>query len=240
MFGEFAISERAIAAHGILNFGSATADANFTVSDAGNLIAKGSMELSAIATKTSIGVGILVGLIETSANFTLSSDLLRFATGISGQVINTVQSSTSSATLKGVSEQDFSFTEVMDGIAVLSGVSEQDFATIQTALANTISSGVSTQDFSFETGDLTLSLIYNGASVQSAQFDQSALGGLIVPAESDMVDLFVQSAFGELLWVKINASSGGVEAWTEITHSGDTWTEINAGGIVDQWIEKVV
>ena len=240
MFGEFALSERSIAAHGILAFGSATADANFTATNNAALIAKGVAEMSAIATKTSIGVGILVGLVESSTNFVLSSDLTRFATGISGQVINTTQTTAPQAILKGVSEQDFSFAQVSDGVAVLGGISEQDFTTIQSALANNVASGVSEQSFNFEQGDATLSLIFSAVSRQDSEFSQSALGGLIVPAESDMVHLFVQSTFGELLWVNINAATGGVENWTPITHSGDTWTQINAGGTIEQWIEKVV
>jgi len=240
MFGEFALSERAIAAHGIIAFGASTADANFQAVNTATLVADGAAEMSAIAIKTSIGVGILVGLVESSTDFVLSSDLTRFATGISAQVINSTQTTTPQAILKGVSEQDFSFTQVSDSVAVLGGVSEQDFTTIQSALANAVSSGVSEMDASFEQGDATLSVIFSANSTQISQFDQSALGGLIVPAESDMVHLFVQSTFGELLWVNINASTGGVENWTPITHSGDTWTQINAGGTIEQWIEKVV
>ena len=240
MFGEFALSERAIAAHGIIAFGASTADANFTSTQNAAALASGIARMEAISSISRLASGVLVGLVEASSEFTLSSELTRFATGISAQVINTTQTTNGLAILDATSTQDFSFTQVSDGVAVLGGVSEQDFTTIQSALANAVSSGVSEMDASFEQGDATLSVIFSANSTQISQFDQSALGGLIVPAESDMVHLFVQSTFGELLWVNINASTGGVENWTPITHSGDTWTQINAGGTIEQWIEKVV
>jgi hypothetical protein len=83
MFGELALSERAIADQGILAFGSATADANFTVDGAPMFIASASEEMSAIGVKVSIGVGVLAGIFEASASFLQGTELTRFGTVIS-------------------------------------------------------------------------------------------------------------------------------------------------------------
>ena len=69
MFGELALSERAIADQGILAFGSATADANFIVDGASMFVANGSADMEAIGIKATIGVGVLAGIFEASALF---------------------------------------------------------------------------------------------------------------------------------------------------------------------------
>ena len=66
------------------------------------------------------------------------------------------------------------------------------------------------------------------------------VGGLLIQdGEAHLEFGFVQTTDGELLWVRMNVNTPA-ETWTAISHSGDTWTEINAGGIVNTWIEKVV
>jgi len=219
MFGEFALSERAIAAHGILTFGSATADANFTVSDAGNIVGKGSMELSAIATKTSIGVGILTGEVESTTNFELSSDLTRFATGVSADVISFDQSSNAQTIAVGAAEQSSNFTQESDGVAVRSASSENVYSFTKEASGGVVTNGVIDNSFTFD-------------------FDETA-GILIYRNDFNVEYAFIQTADGALLWEKINANTPA-ETWTQISVSGGTWTPVNANGTIETWIQKVV
>ena len=93
MLGAVAISERAVSDQGAIFSASQSINAQFDVANNGLLVANGVSEMEAIATKTSIGVGVLSGIIEASANFTQSSDLLRFATGVSGTICTSVQTS---------------------------------------------------------------------------------------------------------------------------------------------------
>ena len=67
---------------------------------------------------------------------------------------------------------------------------------------------------------------------------QSSLGGLLIAGTSDIVFLMVQSTLGELKFVPVDVGQS-VETWSEITHSGDTWTEINAGTNAETWTETV-
>jgi len=40
------------------------------------------------------------------------------------------------------------------------------------------------------------------------------------------------------LWVPIDAGSSS-ESWSEITHTGDTWSEVSTGGTIETWTEMV-
>jgi len=260
MLGQNAISEKALADDGVLLLPSSSLISSFTASQAGTFIGITAAEMSAIAIKLNVGVNVLVGLIEASANFTLSSELTRFATGISAQVITTTQSTTANNVFSGVSEQDFNFTQSTAAAILISGVSQMDFDTIQSALANAIRAGVSEQSFEFIQSALG-SILIDGASELSFSFIADiASSAILVSGETEIVSLFVQSTFGELLWVKIDPNSGIIESWTPIvhtgdtwvamthsgdtwvpiTHSGDTWTEINADVNIESWTNKVV
>ena len=239
MFGEFALSERAIAAHGILTFGSATADANFTVSDAGNIVGKGSMELSAIATKTSIGVGVLTGEVESTTNFEISSDLTRFATGVSADVISFDQSSNAQTIAVGAAEQSSNFTQESDGVAVRTSSSENVYSFTKSNNANIVFVGNSESESAF-TKDTLGGVVTNGVIDNSFTFDFDETAGILIYRNDFNVEYaFIQTADGALLWEKINANTPA-ETWTQISISGGTWTPVNANGTIETWIQKVV
>ena len=83
-------------------------------------------------------------------------------------------------------------------------------------------------------------LILSGATDLDFQFDiTQALGGFLRFAAQSMDSLFIMTADGAILWVKIDAS-GTPESWTQVTHTGDSWTEINAGTSSETWTNKVV
>ena len=71
-------------------------------------------------------------------------------------------------------------------------------------------------------------------SEQEFGFTQSALGGLIIAGTLDIVFLVVQSALGELKFVPVDAGQD-VETWSDITHTGDTWTDVSASGTTESW-----
>lgn len=239
MFGEFALSERAISAHGVLAFGSATADANFTVSDAGNIVGKGSMELSAIATKTSIGVGVLTGEVESTTNFELSSDLTRFATGVSADVISFDQSSNAQAIAVGAAEQSSSFTQESDGVAVRSASSENVYSFTKSNNANSVFVGRSESDSAF-TKEASGGVVTTGVIDNSFTFDFDETAGILIYRNDFNVEYaFIQTADGALLWEKINANTPA-ETWTQISVSGGTWTPVNSSATIETWIQKVV
>ena len=71
-----------------------------------------------------------------------------------------------------------------------------------------------------------------------AFFTQTTAASLVASGVSSMTFLFVMTTDGGLLWVPIDP--GGTPNWSAISHTGDSWTEINAGGTVNQWTEEVV
>ena len=57
----------------------------------------------------------------------------------------------------------------------------------------------------------------------------SSLGGRVLTGSSDITILVVQSTLGELKFVTIDADQA-TETWSDLTHTGDTWTDLNAAG----------
>ena len=57
----------------------------------------------------------------------------------------------------------------------------------------------------------------------------SSLGGRVLTGSSDITILVVQSTLGELKFVPVDTSQS-TETWSAITHTGDTWTDLNAAG----------
>ena len=240
MFGEFCISERAIASHGILNFGSASADSNFVMSsDFANFQASGSLSLEAISSISRIGAGTLTGAISVTSEFEQSANALRFATGIVDKSFGFVADTDGNLIKNGISEQSFDFTQNASGIRFASGVSEQSFEFEQSLSANAFYSAHSSQSFDF-TQDANLSRVLSGASENFVEFDFIQTAGILIYRNNFNVEFaFVQTINGDLLWVEIDANTP-VETWSQINASGGTWTPINASGTIEQWIKKVV
>ena len=240
MFGELALSERAIADQGILSFGSATANANFVISsNFANLQASGSLSLEAISSISRIGAGTLTGVIGVTSEFEQSANALRFATGIVEKSFGFVADTNGILIRNGISEQSFDFTQSASGVKFVSGESEQSFDFVQSLSANALYSAHSSQFFDFSQGSEASRLV-NGVSENFVEFDFIQTAGILIYRNNLNVEFaFVQTANGNLLWVEIDANTP-VETWSQINASGGTWTPINASGTIEQWIKKVV
>ena len=240
MFGELALSERAIADQGILSFGSATANANFVISsNFANLQASGSLSLEAISSISRIGAGTLTGVIGVTSEFEQSANALRFATGIVEKSFGFVADTNGILIRNGISEQSFDFTQSASGVKFVSGESEQSFDFVQSLSANALYSAHSSQFFDFTQGSEASRLV-NGVSENFVELDFIQTAGILIYRNNLNVEFaFVQTANGNLLWVEIDANTP-VETWSQINASGGTWTPINASGTIEQWIKKVV
>ena len=242
MFGELALSEKAFADHGILTLGSATADANFTLGQAATYIGVDAAEMSAIAVKLSVGSGILTGLIDATLEFTQSSAGTRFATGISGQVFSTLQTSEGLRFATGISEQDAAFIQSSAASSTISGISEQEAAFIVSALGGAITNNTASLEAVFIQTTNGIA-VRGGISEQDFSFTQATLGSMIFEADPLQISgVFIQTTDGRLYWDIWTGSPGNSpqENWVQITPTGGTWTEINAGAIISTWTEKVV
>ena len=58
-------------------------------------------------------------------------------------------------------------------------------------------------------------------------------------ATAEINALFIMTTNGNLLWEPIDPTNPA-ENWTQIAHSGGTWTVINAGATTNTWTNKVV
>jgi hypothetical protein len=239
MFGELAISERAIADQGILAFGSATADANFTVDGAPMFIASASEEMSAIGVKVSIGVGVLAGIFEASAEFLQSTELTRFGTVIAEMDFSTVQTANGTFVASAISDQDAAFIQSTNSVMTLSGVSEQSANFTQTSGANLLYSASQEMTAEF-IQSVAPTFITNSPLTIESVFIQSSLGTKVILMDPLQIDaVFVMSAEGRFYWERIDADTPS-ENWVQVVPSGGTWTEINAGATIATWTNKVV
>ena len=242
MLGSLAFSEQAIAADGILLLGAQSVSTDFTAGQTGTYIGITSAEMNAIASKASIAVGILVGIIDATLEFTQSSEATRFATGISGQVFSTIQTSEGLRYATGISEQDAAFIQSSAASSTLSGISEQEAAFIVSALGGAITNNPASLEAVFIQTTNGIA-VRGGISEQDASFTQTTLGSRVFEAGPMQISgVFIQTTDGRLYWDiwTGSPSTSPQESWVQINPTGGTWTEINAGGIVDIWTQKVV
>lgn len=240
MFGELALSERAIADQGILSFGSATADANFTLDGAPMFVASASADMEAIGVKTTIGVGVLAGIFEASALFLQSTELTRFGTVISDMSFSTVQTTNGTFVASAISEQDAAFIQSTNSVMTLSAASEQSANFTQTSVASLIQSASQEMTAEFIQSVAPTFIINSRPLDIESVFIQSSLGTKIINMDELQIEaVFVVSAEGRFYWERIDADTPS-ENWVQVVPSGGTWTEINAGGTIETWTNKVV
>lgn len=240
MFGELALSERAIADQGILAFGSATADANFTVDGAPMFVANASAEMEAIGVKATIGVGVLAGIFEASASFLQGTELTRFGTVIADMNFSTVQTANGTFVASAISEQDAVFIQSTNSVMTLSAASEQSANFTQTSAASVLYSASQEMTAEF-IQSVTPTFIINSRplDIQSV-FIQTSLGAKVILMDELQINaVFIVSAEGRFYWERIDADDPS-ENWVQVVPSGGTWTEINAGGTIETWTDKVV
>ena len=240
MFGELALSERAIADQGILAFGSASADANFTVDGAPMFIANASADMEAIGVKATIGVGVLAGIFEASASFLQGTELTRFGTVIADMNFEAVQTTNGTFVASAISEQDAAFIQSTNSVMTLSAASEQSANFTQTSGASVLYSASQEMTAEF-IQSVTPTFIINSRplDIQSVFIQTSLATKVILMDELQINAVFIVSAEGRFYWERIDADTPS-ENWVQVVPSGGTWTEINAGGTIETWTNKVV
>ena len=240
MFGELALSERAIADQGILAFGSATADANFTVDGASMFVANASAEMEAIGSKATIGVGVLAGIFEASASFLQGTELTRFGTVIAEMDFSTVQTANGTFVASAISEQDAAFIQSTNSVMTLSAASEQSAIFTQTSGGSVLYSASQEMTAEFIQSVAPTFIINSRPLDIESVFIQTSLATKIILMDELQIDaVFVVSAQGRFYWERIDADTPS-ENWVQVVPSGGTWTEINAGGTIETWTNKVV
>ena len=240
MFGELALSERAIADQGILAFGSATADANFTVDGASMFVANASAEMEAIGVKATIGVGVLAGIFEASALFLQSTELTRFGTVIAEMDFSTVQTTNGTFVASAISEQDAAFIQSTNSVMTLSAASEQSANFEQTSGASVLYSASQEMTAEFIQSVAPTFIINSRPLDIESVFIQSSLATKVILMDELQINaVFIVSAEGRFYWERIDADDPS-ENWVQVVPSGGTWTEINAGGTIETWTDKVV
>ena len=240
MFGELALSERAIADQGILAFGSATADANFTVDGAPMFVANASAEMEAIGVKATIGVGVLAGIFEASALFLQSTELTRFGTVISDMSFSTVQTANGTFVASAISEQDAAFIQSTSSVMTLSAASEQSANFEQTSGGSVLYSASQEMTAEFIQSVAPTFIINSRPLDIESVFIQTSLGTKVILMDELQINaVFIVSAEGRFYWERIDADTPS-ENWVQVVPSGGTWTEINAGGTIETWTNKVV
>ena len=71
----------------------------------------------------------------------------------------------------------------------------------------------------------------------SSTFLQTSAGIGIFSGDYDVIFAFSKTTAGQLLWENLDAGTN--ESWSEITHTGDTWSEVSASGTIETWTEMV-
>lgn len=239
MLGTVAISERAISDQGVILPASESLNFQFDVTKNAVITANGAADITAISTKTSIGVGVLVGLIQASANFAQTLSPLRFATGISGVICSATQTSDGTFIASAISEQDYNFIQESISQFVAGGTSEQSFDFTESASANAVFSREVDINFNFIEDSNAGRVISNIIEFQNElEFVQT--GGILIYRSTINVDaVVIQTTNGALLWERVDADTPS-ESWLQVSHSGGTWTEIDASATIEQWTKTVV
>ena len=240
MFDELALSERAIADQGILSFGSATANAIFTVDGTPMFVANGSEEMSAIGIKVAVGVGVLAGIFEASAHFLQGTELTRFGTVISDMNFKAVQTTNGTFVASAISEQEAAFIQSTNSVMTLSAASEQSAIFTQTSGGSMLYSASQEMTAEFIQSVAPTFIINSRPLDIESVFIQSSLGTKVILMDELQINaVFVVSAQGRFFWERIDADTPS-ENWVQVVPSGGTWTEINAGGTIETWTNKVV
>lgn len=247
MFGVQAFSEDTFANQGLVLTGTQTLDANFTQTSAAIGIFSTSMDVIGSAAKTSIGANVLTAEVDISFNFTQTADAVRFPGGIATMDANFTQSTDPNFTASGDATLDGNFTQTSTQTVIRTQEATMDGNFTQTSDGIKIAYGLNESDLSFktyrgtdDTTEILGGLTFSGDFVVSFAFDMTeTLGGFLREAAQTMDFVFIKTADGDILWVKIDAS-GTPEAWSAVTHTGDIWSEIDAGATVDTWTDRVV
>ena len=239
MLGAVAISERSISDQGVILPASESLNFQFDVTKNAVITANGAADITAISTKASIGVGVLVGLMQASANFAQTLSPLRFAAGVSGVVCSATQTSAGTFIGSAISEQAYKFIQDSIGQFMAGGTSEQSFNFTKDTSAIALFSPPLDLNFSFTEENIASKVVTSSLELQNElEFVQT--GGILIYRSTVNVDaLVIQTTNGALLWERVDADTPS-ESWIKVSHSGGTWTEIDASATIEQWTKTVV
>ena len=240
MFGVQSLAENSLSTQGIVLLGSESLDANFTQSTDLSAILNGSMDVIGAFSKISAASGLLTADVEITSDFTQTAQGLRFATGIAELDANFTQTGIPNITASGVSEQSANFGQTSTQTLIAGGTADVSANFTQTAAAVRILYGLQEAEANFDVNNALGGMLFSATFDATSEFlITETLAGLIRFGSTSVNSLFIKSVQGELLWEPVDSSTT-VEIWVPITHSGDTWTQINAGGTIEQWNQKVV
>jgi hypothetical protein len=237
MFGELALSERAIASQGVMFFGSETVTSEFTQTTDGVAVLSGLLEMSSTTVQSAFAAGLAAGIAELSMNFTKTTVQTVIRTN-SADLTFTFENTEADPTLiaSGVSELSGNFTQTTQANFTASGVSEQSGNFTQTSDGNLVASGLSTQIANADVDDIPPKIVRQANADIVANFEQDTDGILILKLAQTMDLEFAQSTLGEILYELLQTDST-VESWTDLsTGASATWTDLQASA-AESWTD---
>jgi hypothetical protein len=198
------------------------------------------MDVNAFFSKVSAASGLLTADVEITSDFTQNAQGLRFATGVAGLDANFTQTGVPNIIASGVSEQSANFTQTSAQTLIAGGTADISGNFTQTTAAVRILYGLQDSTYRFDLIDVLGGVLFSGELEATSEFFVTkSLGGLLRFASTSADSFFIQSTLGEILWEPVDPNTT-VEIWVPMTHTGGTWTPINASGTIQQWIQKVV
>jgi len=132
----------------------------------------------------------------------------------------------------GVLSIDANFTQTSTGTRIRTNSVHviSTFVTVKVA-AGTMTGTVSV-DANF-TQTTTGTRVRLASSAVDANFTQTTTATKIRLGSTSLSSNFLMTTIGGPFWERIR--TGTNNNWVEITHTGDSWTEINAGGNIQSW-----
>ena len=237
MFGELALSERAIASQGVLLFGTESLSADFTQTTDGTGVFKGVLELSSTTVFSSFAAGLAAGIAELSSNFTKTTVQTVIRTD-SANLVFEFENTDADPTLiaSAVSELSGNFTQTSQANFTASGVSEQSGNFTQSSAANLTASGLSTHIANADVDDIPPRIVRQANADIVANFEQDTDGILILKLAQTMDMEFSKSTLGEILYELLDTDST-IESWTDLsTGASATWTDLQASA-AESWTD---
>lgn len=132
----------------------------------------------------------------------------------------------------GVLSVDANFTQTTTGTRIRTNV----VSVISTFVTVKVASGTMTAAFSIDANftQTTTAIRRRLASATvDANFTQTTTGTKIRLASTSLSGNFLMTTVGGPFWERIR--TGANNNYVEITHTGDSWTEVNAGGNIQSW-----
>lgn len=237
MFGELALSERAIASQGVLLFGTESLSADFTQTTDGIGVFNGVLELSSTTVFASFAAGLAAGIAELSSSFTKTTVQTVIRTD-SADLVFEFENTDADPTLiaSAVSELSGNFTQTSQANITATGVSEQSGNFTQSSAANLTASGLSTHIANADVDDIPPRIVRQANADIVANFEQDTDGNLILKLAQTMDMEFSKSTLGEILYELLDTDST-IESWTDLsTGASATWTDLQASA-AESWTD---